>query len=70
VGNRREFEKLLLRVEAPGGDPDNLYLQDSQYQYSEIEKQIREAVKEVGPRMKELAAEFEEKFGEVAQARD
>lgn len=54
VGNRRDFERLLLRVEAPGGDPDNLYLQDSQYQFSEIEKQIQKAVDEVGPRMKEI----------------
>lgn len=61
VGNRREFEKLLLRVEAPGGDPDNLYLQDSQHQYSEIEKQVREAVKEVGEQLLELESEFLEK---------
>jgi len=61
VGNRREFEKLLLRVEAPGGDPDNLYLQDSQYQFAEIEKQIRQAVAEAGPRLRELEKEF---FGE------
>lgn len=58
VSNRRDFERLLLRVEAPGGDPDNLYLQDSQYQYSEIEKQIQRAVDEVGPKMKELEKKF------------
>ena len=58
VGNRREFEKLLLRIEAPGDDPDNLYLQDSQYQFSEIEKQIQKAVEEVGPRMKEIEKKY------------
>jgi len=58
VGNRREFEKLLLRVEAPGGDPDNLYLQDSQYRAVEIEKQVRAAVQEVGSRLRELEAEL------------
>lgn len=55
--NRREFEKLLLRVEAPGGDPDNLYLQDSQYQYGEIERQVRSALREVGARLRELEKE-------------
>lgn len=61
VGNRRDFERLLLRVEAPGGDPDNLYLQDSQYQFSEIEKQIQLAVDEVGPRMREIEKKWLEK---------
>jgi len=54
VGNRREFEKILLKIESPGGDPDNLFLADSQYQYAEIEKQIREAAKEVGNKLREL----------------
>ncbi len=58
VGNRRDFERLLLRVEAPGGDPDNLYLQDSQYQFTEIEKQIHRALEEVGVRLKELEKDF------------
>ena len=61
VGNRRDFERLLLRVEAPGGDPDNLYLQDSQYQFSEIEKQIQRALDEVGPRLRKLEKDFLEK---------
>ena len=58
VGNRREFEKVLLRVEAPGGDPDNLYLQDSQYHFSELEKQIKQAVDELGPRMREIEKKY------------
>ena len=61
VQNRRDFERLLLRVEAPGGDPDNLYLQDSQYQFSELEKQIQKAVDEVGPRMREIEKKWLEK---------
>jgi hypothetical protein len=70
VSNRREFEKVLLRVEAPGGDPDNLYLQDSQYQYSEIEKNLRECLEEVGERWEEYYREFKEKYGQTAEARD
>jgi hypothetical protein len=57
VGNRREFEKRVERVEAPGGDPDNLYLQDSQYQYSEIEKQVRQAREEVRGMIAEMERE-------------
>lgn len=58
IRDLRDFSRLLLRVEAPGGDPDNLYLQDSQYQFSEIEKQIKQAVAEVGPRLREIEAEW------------
>jgi hypothetical protein len=63
IGNRQEFQKVVLRVDAPGGDPDNLYLQDSQHQYSEIEKNLRECLKEVGDRILELAEEWKEKRG-------
>ena len=60
VGNRREFEKNLLRSTSPGGDPDNLYLQDSQYQYSEIAKQLTRARDECGSRFLEIENEFRE----------
>jgi hypothetical protein len=68
VGNRREFEKLLLRVEAPGGDADNLYLQDSQYQFSQIEKQIQEALRECGERLVEMESGFAELYNGVAKS--
>lgn len=61
VGNRRDFERLLLKVESPGNDPDNLYLQDSQYQFHELEKQIQRAVDEVGPRLKEVEKKYLDK---------
>lgn len=68
VANRRDFERLLLRVEAPGGDPDNLFLQDTQYHFSELEKQIQRAVDEVGPRLREIEGKH---MGEPdAKARD
>jgi hypothetical protein len=63
VQNRQEFQKVVLRVDAPGGDPDNLYLMDSQHQYSEIEKNLRECLEEVGDRILELAQEWKEKRG-------
>jgi hypothetical protein len=58
VSNRRDFERLVLRVEAPGGDVDNLFLQDSQYHFSELEKQIAKAVEEVGPRIREIEKKY------------
>jgi hypothetical protein len=58
VSNRRDFERIVLRVEAPGGDVDNLFLQDSQYHFSELEKQIAKAVEEVGPRIREIEKKY------------
>jgi hypothetical protein len=58
VRDRREFQKVVLRVEAPGGDPDNMYLQDSQYRAVEIEKQVRSALEEVGERLREMEKEL------------
>jgi hypothetical protein len=57
ISNRQEFQKVVLRVDAPGGDPDNLYLMDSQYQYSEIERHLRAALDEVGSKLSELETE-------------
>ena len=60
VGNRREFEKRVERIEAPGGDVDNMYLQDSQYHFSELEKQLKRAREECGSRFLEMEREFKE----------
>ncbi len=72
VGNRRDFEKRVERMEAPGGDVDNLYLQDSQYQFSELEKQIKRARDECGSRFLEIEREFKEslKDAQATEARD
>lgn len=65
VGNRREFERLIVRVQGPSEGAD-LYLQDGQYQMKEIEGQIREAVRESGERLVELEAGFGELLKETA----
>jgi len=71
VTNRREFEKVVLRVESPGGDGENLYLADCQYQLKEIERQLEEAVKECGERLVELEGGFVELLnGEITASRD
>jgi len=67
VANRREFEKVVLRVESPAGEGDNVYLQDSQYQFSQIEKEIQEAVREVGASLLETEAGFAEQLGRLLE---
>ena len=58
LSNRREFEKVVLRVESPVADGSDPYLRDGQYQFKEIEGQIREAVRESGERLVEMEAGF------------
>ena len=66
LSNRREFEKVVLRVESPGADGADAYLQDGQHQYKEIEDQIREAVRECGGKLVELEGGFGELLKETA----
>ena len=61
VGNRRDFEKLVLRVDAPGADPDNMYLLDGQHHFSEIEKNLKMALEEVGERLEGLVEDYKKK---------
>ena len=66
VGAPDKFLATLVKVEAPAGEADNLYLQDSQYQFSQIEKQLEEAVREVGEGLVEIESGFVELIQEVA----
>ena len=65
ISNRREFEKVVLRVESPAAENDQ-YLQDGQYQLKQIESQIREAVEECGKKLIELEGDFAELLGKVS----
>ncbi len=65
ISNRREFEKVVLRVESPGADGADAYLQDGQHQYKEIENQIQEAVRECGDKLVELESGFGELLKET-----
>ena len=62
LSNRREFEKVVLRVEQGSVDGDNEYLRDGQYQVKEIEGQVHEALKEVADRLVEEELGFAELF--------
>ncbi len=66
ISNRREFEKVVLRVDSPVADGSNAYLQDGQHQIKDIEDQLKEAVRESGERMLELESDFGELLKEVS----
>ncbi len=71
LSSRREFEKVVLRVESPVVDGADAYLQDGQHQVREIEGQIQAALRECGERLVELESGFGELLsGQTAQARD
>ena len=58
ISNRREFEKVVLRVESPAGEGDSAYLADGQYQLKEIRRQLEEALVECGGKMLEVESGF------------
>ena len=53
-----DFDKIVLKIEAPDKDSNDAAARDSEYQFREIEKQIEEALKEVGSQLAEYEAEF------------
>ena len=65
LSNRREFEKVVLRVESPTVEGESAYLLDGQYQLREIEKQLEEALRECGERLMEMESGFVELFKSV-----
>lgn len=64
--SRREFEKVVLRVESPVVDGADAYLQDGQHQVKEIEGQLKEALRECGERLVELESGFGDMLKEAA----
>ena len=60
LSNRREFEKVVLRVESPVVEGESAYLLDGQYQLREIEKQLEAALLECGERLVEMEGGFVE----------
>lgn len=65
LANRREFEKVVLRVDSPN-EGEGAYLRDGQYRLKEIQDQVTEAVRECGPKLVELEAGFAELLKETA----
>ena len=55
-----DFDKIVLKVEAPEKNAEDWIFQDGEHQFSEVEKQIREALSEVGDGLVEAEAGFVE----------
>ena len=68
VGSYDKFLGVLQKVEAPAGEAENQYLQDSQYKFSQIVKQLEEAVQEVGEELVEMESGFVELIGQTEAA--
>ena len=66
--NGLDFQKVVLKVESPGGGEENAYLQEGQYQMKELEGQLKEAVRESGEKLVELEGEFAEILKEATSA--
>lgn len=60
-----DFDKIVLKIEAPDKDADDAASRDSEYQFREIERQLEEAVKEVGRQLSEYEKGFSETLDEV-----
>jgi hypothetical protein len=60
VSNQGDFEKIVVRVEAPEKEGADAWMRDGQYQFGEIEKQIVEAVKEAGDQLVQQERGFAE----------
>lgn len=65
IRDRSKFEQLLAKLSSPSGEGENLYLQDSQYRFSEIEDQLKDALREVGEGLVEVESGFVELIGQV-----
>jgi hypothetical protein len=55
-----DFDKIVLKIETPGKDAgDGAWMRDGEYQFSQIESQLKQAVQEVGNQLREIEREFE-----------
>ena len=55
-----DFDKIVMKVEAPERDADDLLMRDGEYQFSQIESQLQQAVKEVGGQLSEIESRMAE----------
>jgi len=58
----QDFDKIVLKIEAPDKDAEDVLMRDGEHQFAEIERQIKEAVEEVGKQLVVIEAGFSEIF--------
>lgn len=58
ISRPTDFDKIVLKIESPDKDAEDLMMRDGEYQFSQIEKQLLEAREEVGAQLREYETEF------------
>ena len=63
-----DFDKIVLKIEAPERETEDAMMRDGEYQMSEIESQIRMGLKEVGVQLREIEERVARAFHGVLPA--
>jgi hypothetical protein len=63
-----DFDKIVLKIEAPERESEDAMMRDGEYQFAEIEEQLRLAVKEVGVQLGEIEENMARAFHGVLPA--
>lgn len=64
VSSPMKFQDCVMKIQSPTGGSDDVWMRDGEYQFSQIESQVAEAVKEVG----EQLGRFESGFADTLNA--
>ena len=68
IARSRDFDSIVMKIEAPGKDSDDPMALDGEYQFGEIEKQLKAALKEVGSQLLAMEPGFGELVGSLMEA--
>ncbi len=63
VRNQSDFDKIVMKMEAPTGEGGDAFLRDGEYQFEQIEGQLQDALKESGSQLLDLEEDFVELLG-------
>jgi hypothetical protein len=50
----QDFDKIVLKIEAPEKDAEDAMMRDGEFQFSQIEAQIRQAAEECGSQLRDI----------------
>jgi hypothetical protein len=68
VSRPTDFDKIVLKIESPKEDTEDAMMRDGEYQFSQIETQLKQALQEVGKQLRELEADVAETLDGLVQA--
>jgi hypothetical protein len=63
-----DFDKIVLKIESPERESEDAMMRDGEYQFAEIEEQLRLALNEVGVLLREIEANVARAFHGVLPA--